>query len=218
MKKIIETLKKKWAEYLLEIIVIMIGILGAFALNNWNEDRKTNEFEHELLIDIQNTLVDDIPRVIWIVDQNSRMKESCEALINHLEESRPYEDSLSRYFSNAHAWYKVILKNNVFERAKNYGLDFLEKDSISYLLADIYEYQQHIVLPITTELFDSSWQFDMVKGEMKPHDYLKLRTNKKYLNILKTTNGNWEMKLIFQRRLIKRMKSLEDKIQLLLDE
>jgi len=49
MKKILETLKLKWAEYLLETIVIVIGILGAFALNNWNEDRNDRKKEYILL-------------------------------------------------------------------------------------------------------------------------------------------------------------------------
>lgn len=36
MKKIIETLKLKWAEYLLEILVIVIGIILAFNLDAWH--------------------------------------------------------------------------------------------------------------------------------------------------------------------------------------
>lgn len=62
MKKILKTLKLKWTEYLLEIIVIVIGILVAFMLNNWNENRNKEKLVTEILLEVQNDLVVNIER------------------------------------------------------------------------------------------------------------------------------------------------------------
>lgn len=59
MKRIHSTLKENWPEYILEIMVITIGILGAFALNNWNEGNKSEKEEKAILVQ----LADDFERV-----------------------------------------------------------------------------------------------------------------------------------------------------------
>lgn len=59
MKRLLITLKEKWPEYLLEILVLIIGIYGAFELENWNEDRKDNKQKKVYLTQILANLTDD---------------------------------------------------------------------------------------------------------------------------------------------------------------
>lgn len=49
MKNLINHLKEEWYKYVLEIIVITFGIIGAFTLNNWNEKRK-NTIEEQIIL------------------------------------------------------------------------------------------------------------------------------------------------------------------------
>jgi hypothetical protein len=57
MKRILSTLSQKWTEYLLEILVLIIGIYGAFALEEWgdkiDEEQKEQVILNQLLEDFE---------------------------------------------------------------------------------------------------------------------------------------------------------------------
>ena len=53
MKKILNHLGNDWYKYLLELIVITAGVLGAFMLNGWNENRKERIKEEQILVAIK---------------------------------------------------------------------------------------------------------------------------------------------------------------------
>jgi len=59
MKQILSILKEKWPEYILEILVITIGILGAFMLNSWNEQNKAQALEREYVTRLIEDLAKD---------------------------------------------------------------------------------------------------------------------------------------------------------------
>ena len=56
MKKILEHLKKNWIRHCFETMVVVAGILIAFYLDNWNEQRKNNILE----IQYMERLVEDL--------------------------------------------------------------------------------------------------------------------------------------------------------------
>ncbi|MEQ8241203.1 MAG: hypothetical protein RIA69_18455 [Cyclobacteriaceae bacterium] len=62
MKRILTTLSEKWPEYLLEILVLIIGIYGAFAVDNWNERRKEKATVQMLMKELVENLEYDITR------------------------------------------------------------------------------------------------------------------------------------------------------------
>ena len=80
MKKLLLTLAQKWPEYLLEILVLIIGIYGAFLVDNWNEDRKARQQQRVYLSHILSNLEDD--------------KQQLDSLYNHTRDVIKRTDQL----------------------------------------------------------------------------------------------------------------------------
>jgi hypothetical protein len=59
MKIILQNLRNNWIKYGFETLAITVGILGAFALDNWNENRKQQLNDIEFLKNLKSEIVLD---------------------------------------------------------------------------------------------------------------------------------------------------------------
>ncbi|WP_420316982.1 hypothetical protein [Ekhidna sp.] len=226
MRKLLETLKQKWAEYLLEMIVITMGILGAFALNNWNENRKDRNFESELQSELLVGIQDELSRMNVRMKGNQTAKRSSQILLEHLTQDLANHDSLDYHFVKAFAIWPANIRYSAFENAKEHGLQFLS-DSTRYLVSLTYEmrtrhledlisgYQQYYyttIIPELTKNFDASANSDNGEG-IVPNDYQAIVENMEFRNILKT-NTSFVIRIIReQKRIIFNLERLDESLR-----
>ena len=187
-----------------EIALVVMGILIALQINNWNENKKAQIYEYKLLAELLKNLSYDIEHNRQKIDNNKSSKASCEIILDHLTENIPFHDSLNYHFANAHNWNIAIIRDHVYQNAKTYGLDFISADSTKWQLSWTYEvnidfldelserqnlFYYNVVVPELSELFDSSHPKGPETGiyEMVPLDYKKLKNNHKYKHILRST-------------------------------
>ncbi|MDH5367394.1 MAG: DUF6090 family protein [Cyclobacteriaceae bacterium] len=98
MKRILTTLQQKWPEYLLEILVIVIGIYGAFLLDNWNESKLEFAREQKVLVEILENLKEDLVQLNKAEKQLSGSVESIVVLSSSSVETIT-DDSLSLHLA-----------------------------------------------------------------------------------------------------------------------
>ena len=93
--------EKKLSRYFLyaggEILLVMIGILLALQVNNWNERRKTNNLEIQLLKEIKAGLTTDLQDIAYNIQAHSKILKSQNVVRDWLDSDAPYFDSLSHH-------------------------------------------------------------------------------------------------------------------------
>lgn len=104
----------KYLKYAIgEIILVVIGILIALSINNWNESMKQNKAEKEFIISLKKDLTQDKEFINLIIKQ-SEEKDSIyqylsKELYNLYDTNRPLLNSLLRdYFASNRTFYPIF--------------------------------------------------------------------------------------------------------------
>jgi hypothetical protein len=205
MKRILSTLKEKWPEYILEILVLIIGIYGAFELANYGENRNRKRAEIEILKGCKTELTTDLAEINFNMNELRKSQNALNLILEVLENDGPYHDSLASHFIYTLIPMHFVHSTSSFETAKSRGLDIISNTDIRNKLIAVYDSQYDFFLKAEDEelaevqyhmrhilpgRFESGYNFEgkenTFEGSMIPMDFESLKTDQEYLYFIKT--------------------------------
>ena len=125
-----------------EILLVVIGILIALGINNWNENRKYRKQEVEILKSFKKSIENDLVQLDGAFKRYSESRNSIDYLIKHLERGLPYNDSLKFHFGNLNVLHHLVVKNSVFENLKSKGFDLISNEILKEDIITFYDFAQ----------------------------------------------------------------------------
>ena len=129
----------KYARYAIgEIVLVVIGILIAIQVNNWNEDRKLEAIEIETLKDLRSDLIQSLNDIKGDHKNFQRCKKSTQIILDHIDYNLPYEDSLSYHFANMYPFPTFSINRTTFDNLRQSGFRVIRNDSLIKNISNFY--------------------------------------------------------------------------------
>lgn len=132
----------KYLKYAIgEIALVMIGILLALQVNNWNENRLLKKSELKILQQLNIDLRTNLDELQGIYAFIGRSRDASGKLIDHLNQGKPITDSLK-------VWTELTSSGNIFNNAnttyknlENSEKNIISNDSLRLRITLMYERQ-----------------------------------------------------------------------------
>jgi hypothetical protein len=142
---------RKYLLYALgEIALVVIGILIALQINNWNEWRKDRVKEREVLLDLKDNLERNITNIEESLSILSSYDNSAAIAFDFINDRIPYSDTLYRhfFFSRFNGALFLNISYDGYESLKSAGFGIMSsdivKDQIMGLFEDVYKVMEKV--------------------------------------------------------------------------
>jgi Family of unknown function (DUF6090) len=130
-----------------EILLVVIGILIALQVNNWNENRKERLIEIKYLKNLKHDLQSDSTDLVYYKNIRVGQANAARELIE-LAKTKNVSDvfKLDSLYTTVALWWEFVPNNNTFEELRSSGnLKLLRNDSIKNLLLDLNKENEDLV-------------------------------------------------------------------------
>lgn len=213
LRVIFNHLKSEWYKYIIEIIVVMLGILIAFNLEQWRDTRNNKKREIEILKEFKGALAADLVEM----QNNIRMHEysilSSRMILQVIQDNLPYHDSLDACFAHTHAFTTFSGRVGPIEQLKNTNLAIVSNDKLRLEIISMYDeaYPRIRLVELAIKrdyeqlrdfdrLYFDAYDVDRVStnknipppfwGIMRPLRFTELKTNPEYAALLRARISN----------------------------
>jgi len=183
-----------------EIALVVIGILIALQINNWNEWKKDRVMEKEVLNDIADNLRRNSEQMEYSMRLLSSYDSSCAIILNALRTDLPYADTLDTHFfwSQFNGSIFVNISMDGYESLKSAGFEILStkelKDEILNLFESEYKSLEKVANWLLNNLSNkdpiSVMNFNLLsQARLTPINYDKLKDDFSYSSFLIRIDG-----------------------------
>ena len=123
-----------------EILLVVIGILIALQVNNWNEGRKERVVEREVLHELKENLERNVSDLQAVMERGRRFNSSRNLVYKALENNAPYHDSLTEHFLFAGMGIsKPSISRSGYEMLQNEGFEIITSSSLRTHIVQLFE-------------------------------------------------------------------------------
>ncbi len=189
-----ETKRTKYLKYALgEILLVVIGILIAFSINNWNDHRKERKVEQEILEQFKVDLESDIESIQRVDYWMQKVIKSCKIVVSELRSTRPWHDSLAVHFDLWNDFDQLGFSTVAISNLRSRGVELIKNKSLRNDLINHYD-QTYFYVQKSNDYFREDHVHITYKKFLEhiepikwresaiPNDYQALKKDKEFIN------------------------------------
>lgn len=174
-----------------EIILVVIGILIALQINNWNENRKNRAFEIFTLKEVQNNLKNDSIQIHDILVNRIKVANSLKNMSTNDLHTMPLEQ-LAKDIAHLWGFDRFFPNRNGYEALKSRGFQVSNPE----LRSALGKYYENDLLRVSASIYDLEVAFSNDFTPLIQKGYFGIRDSEQALELINPKNEDLHKDLI----------------------